>query len=89
MGFDVVYLPPVHPIGTTHRKGRNNALTATPGDPGSPWAIGSEAGGHTAIDPGLGTLDDFDRFVAAARHLGMAGRAGYRLPGVARSSVGP
>jgi starch synthase (maltosyl-transferring) len=72
LGFDVVYLPPVHPIGTTHRKGRNNALTATPGDPGSPWAIGSEAGGHTAVDPGLGTLDDFDRFVAAARHLGMA-----------------
>ncbi len=71
-GSTCVYLPPVHPIGTTHRKGRNNALTATPGDPGSPWAIGAEAGGHTAIDPGLGTLDDFDRFVAAARHLGMA-----------------
>jgi starch synthase (maltosyl-transferring) len=71
MGFDVLYLPPVHPIGTTHRKGRNNALAAEPGDPGSPWAIGSEDGGHTAIDPGLGTLDDFDRFVAAARHLGL------------------
>jgi starch synthase (maltosyl-transferring) len=71
MGFDVLYLPPVHPIGTTHRKGRNNALAAAPGDPGSPWAIGSKAGGHTAIDPGLGTLDDFDRFVAAARHLGL------------------
>jgi starch synthase (maltosyl-transferring) len=71
VGFDVVYLPPVHPIGRTHRKGRNNALTANPGDPGSPWAIGSEAGGHTAVDPGLGTLDDFDRFVAAARHLGL------------------
>jgi starch synthase (maltosyl-transferring) len=71
MGFDVVYLPPVHPIGTTHRKGRNNTLTAAPDDPGSPWAIGSEAGGHTAVDPALGTLDDFDRFVAAARHLGM------------------
>jgi starch synthase (maltosyl-transferring) len=72
MGFDVLYLPPVHPIGTTHRKGRNNALVAQPGDPGSPWAIGSAAGGHTAIDPGLGTIDDFDRFVAAARHLGLA-----------------
>jgi starch synthase (maltosyl-transferring) len=72
MGFDVLYLPPVHPIGTTHRKGRNNALAAEPGDPGSPWAIGSADGGHTAIDPGLGTLDDFDRFVAAARHLGLA-----------------
>jgi starch synthase (maltosyl-transferring) len=72
MGFDVVYLPPVHPIGMTYRKGRNNALTAAPGDPGSPWAIGSGAGGHTAVDPALGTLDDFDNFVAAANHLGLA-----------------
>ncbi|MGH9255593.1 MAG: maltotransferase domain-containing protein [Vicinamibacterales bacterium] len=71
MGFDVLYLPPVHPIGSTHRKGRNNALAASPGDPGSPWAIGSDAGGHTAVDPGLGTLEDFDRFVATARHLGL------------------
>jgi len=71
MGFDVVYLPPVHPIGTTHRKGRNNALTSTKGDPGSPWAIGSDAGGHLSIEPGLGTLDDFDRFVDTARHLGL------------------
>ncbi|MGH9483045.1 MAG: hypothetical protein ACRD1L_13235, partial [Terriglobales bacterium] len=69
MGFDVVYLPPIHPIGRTHRKGRNNALRAAPGDPGSPYAIGSEAGGHDAIEPGLGTLAGFDRFVAAcARH---------------------
>jgi starch synthase (maltosyl-transferring) len=71
MGFDVLYLPPIHPIGHTHRKGRNNALTAGPGDPGSPWAIGSEAGGHTAVDPGLGTLEDFDRFVGAARRVGL------------------
>jgi starch synthase (maltosyl-transferring) len=71
MGFDVVYLPPIHPIGTTHRKGRNNALTASPGDPGSPWAIGSAAGGHTAIEPGLGTIDDFDRFVRLANRLGL------------------
>jgi starch synthase (maltosyl-transferring) len=71
MGFDVVYLPPVHPIGETNRKGRNNALTASPGDPGSPWAIGSAAGGHTAIEPGLGTLDDFDRFVRLANRLGL------------------
>ncbi|MBI2187277.1 MAG: alpha-1,4-glucan--maltose-1-phosphate maltosyltransferase [Acidobacteria bacterium] len=71
LGFDVVYLPPVHPVGRTYRKGRNNALTVEPGDPGSPWAIGSEAGGHTAVDPGLGTIEDFDRFVAAARHLGL------------------
>ncbi|HXF57551.1 MAG TPA: alpha-1,4-glucan--maltose-1-phosphate maltosyltransferase [Actinomycetota bacterium] len=71
MGFDVVYLPPIHPIGRTHRKGRNNALEAGPGDPGSPWAIGSEAGGHTAVHPELGTLEDFDRFVARARELGL------------------
>ena len=71
MGFDVVYLPPVHPIGRTHRKGRNNTLTPGPDDPGSPWAIGSEHGGHTAIEPGLGTIDDFDRFVGVARRLGL------------------
>jgi starch synthase (maltosyl-transferring) len=71
MGFDVVYLPPIHPIGHTHRKGRNNALVAAPGDPGSPWAIGSEAGGHTAVHPDLGSLADFDRFVARARELGL------------------
>ena len=67
MHFDVVYLPPIHPIGTSFRKGRNNALQAEPGDPGSPWAIGSPDGGHTAVEPGLGTLADFDRFVRAAR----------------------
>jgi starch synthase (maltosyl-transferring) len=71
MGFDVVYLPPVHPIGRTHRKGPNNSLNSRPGDPGSPWAIGSDEGGHTAIEPGLGTLDDFDRFVDTASHLGL------------------
>jgi starch synthase (maltosyl-transferring) len=69
MGFDVLYLPPIHPIGRSFRKGPNNALTPEPGDPGSPWAIGSADGGHTAIEPGLGTVDDFDRFVTtAARH---------------------
>jgi starch synthase (maltosyl-transferring) len=71
MGFDVLYLPPIHPIGRTHRKGRNNALVAAPDDVGSPWAIGSEDGGHMAVDPALGTLDDFDHFVAAARNLGL------------------
>jgi starch synthase (maltosyl-transferring) len=71
MGFDVVYLPPVHPIGTTARKGGNNTLTAGPGDPGSPWAIGSPAGGHDAIHSDLGTLQDFDAFVARARNLGL------------------
>ena len=59
MGFDVLYLPPIHPIGTTHRKGANNTLGAGQGDPGVPWAIGSEEGGHTDIDPDLGTIDDF------------------------------
>ncbi len=71
MGFDVVYLPPVHPIGTTARKGQNNTLVAGPGDPGSPWAIGSPDGGHDAIHPDLGTLDDFDAFVARAGELGL------------------
>jgi starch synthase (maltosyl-transferring) len=71
MGFDVVYLPPVHPIGTTFRKGRNNTLEARPGDPGSPWAIGAPEGGHEAIHPDLGTFADFDAFVARARELGL------------------
>ena len=71
LGFDVVYLPPIHPIGHTNRKGPNNSLTPRPDSPGSPWAIGSEAGGHTAIEPALGTLDDFDHFVLAARRLGL------------------
>ncbi len=69
MGFDVVYLPPIHPIGTTARKGRNNSLVAGPGDPGSPWAIGSPAGGHDSIHPDLGTIADFDAFVARAHAL--------------------
>lgn len=67
MGFDVVYLPPIHPIGVTNRKGRNNALVAGPDDPGSPYAIGGEAGGHDAVHPELGTIEDFRRFVAACR----------------------
>jgi starch synthase (maltosyl-transferring) len=71
MGFDVVYLPPIHPIGTTARKGKNNTLVAAPDDPGSPWAIGSPAGGHDAIHPDLGSFADFDKFVARANELGM------------------
>ncbi len=67
MGFDIVYLTPIHPIGTTFRKGRNNSLKAAPGDPGSPFAIGSPDGGHEAIHPDLGTMDDFRAFVAKAR----------------------
>ncbi|MFF9343129.1 MULTISPECIES: alpha-1,4-glucan--maltose-1-phosphate maltosyltransferase [unclassified Streptomyces] len=69
MGFDVVYLPPVHPIGETHRKGPNNALSAAPEDVGVPWAIGSPEGGHDAVHPDLGTIEDFDAFVARAREL--------------------
>ena len=71
MGFDVVYLPPVHPIGVTFRKGPNNTLTPQDGDPGSPWAIGSADGGHDAIHPDLGTFEDFDHFVGRSRELGM------------------
>ncbi len=71
MGFDVVYLPPIHPIGATNRKGPNNSLTAGPDDPGSPWAIGSAAGGHDAVHPGLGTIEDFDAFVERATSLGL------------------
>jgi len=71
LGFDVIYLPPIHPIGVTHRKGKNNATKAEPGDVGSPWAIGSKEGGHTAIHPGLGTLADFDAFQKSARELGL------------------
>jgi len=71
MGFDVVYLPPIHPIGKVHRKGRNNSVTAAPGDVGSPWAIGSDKGGHDAVHPKLGTIEDFDEFVSATRDHGM------------------
>ncbi len=67
LGFDVLYLPPIHPIGVKNRKGRNNAVTAGKGDPGSPWAIGGEEGGHTAIHPELGSLEDFDALVATCR----------------------
>ncbi|GAA4665281.1 alpha-1,4-glucan--maltose-1-phosphate maltosyltransferase [Frondihabitans cladoniiphilus] len=71
MGFDVVYIPPVHPIGTTFRKGPNNTLVAGPNDPGSPYAIGSPDGGHDAVHPDLGTLDDFEWFVGAAANVGL------------------
>jgi len=71
LGFDVIYLPPIHPIGKTNRKGRNNALTAGPKDPGSPWAIGSGEGGHEAIHPELGTVAEFERLVADAKQHGI------------------
>jgi starch synthase (maltosyl-transferring) len=71
MGFDVLYMPPIHPIGRTHRKGRNNAPAARPDDPGTPWAIGAKEGGHKAVHPQLGTLKDFRQLVAKARKYGI------------------
>jgi len=71
MGFDVLYLPPIHPIGTSFRKGRNNSTRVAPGDPGSPWAIGSADGGHKAIHPQLGTLDDFHHLLRSAKDMGL------------------
>lgn len=71
MGFDVIYLPPIHPIGAINRKGPNNTLTAQEGDPGSPWAIGSSDGGHDAVHPDLGSLADFGQFVRTAQQLGL------------------
>jgi starch synthase (maltosyl-transferring) len=71
MGFDVIYFPPIHPIGVSHRKGRNNSVTCEPGDVGSPWAIGNVTGGHRAVEPALGTLDDFRWLVGEARARGL------------------
>ncbi len=71
MSFDILYLPPIHPIGVTNRKGKNNQPVAAPGDVGSPWAIGAAAGGHKAVDPQLGTLEDFRHFVARAREVNL------------------
>jgi starch synthase (maltosyl-transferring) len=79
LGFDVVYLPPIHPIGASHRKGRGNSLAATSDDPGSPWAIGGVEGGHDAVHPDLGTIDDVDAFVDAAADLGLEVALDYAL----------
>jgi starch synthase (maltosyl-transferring) len=79
LGFDVLYLSPIHPIGHTFRKGKNNSLSPEPGDVGSPWAIGNEHGGHTAIEPALGSLDDFDCLVDTAKQLGMEVALDYAL----------
>ena len=84
MGFDVIYLPPIHPIGSAHRKGKNNSVVAQPGDVGSPWAIGSAEGGHKAVHPDLGTLADFRALVAKAAEYGRGDRPRYRLPGLPR-----
>ncbi len=72
MGFDVLYLPPIHPIGRTNRKGKNNSLTPSPQDPGSPWAIGAKEGGHTSIHPLLGTLEEFEHLVRRAEEAGIS-----------------
>ena len=79
LGFDVVYLAPIHPTGRTFRKGKNNALNPEPDDVGSPWAIGNEQGGHDAVDPQLGTIEDFDRFVAAVKKSQMEVALDYAL----------
>ena len=79
MGFDVVYLPPIHPVGRSFRKGRNNSLVAGLDDPGSPWAIGGEHGGHKAVEPALGTLADFRQLVGAARAAGLEIALDYAL----------
>ena len=71
MGFDVLYLPPIHPIGKSHRKGKNNSLQVGPDDPGSPWAIGAPEGGHRAVHPKLGTLEDFRQFISKAKECGI------------------
>jgi starch synthase (maltosyl-transferring) len=71
MGFEVLYFPPIHPIGRTQRKGRNNTPQASPDDPGSPWAIGDDKGGHVAIHPHLGTIEDFKELQKKARELGI------------------
>ena len=91
MGFDIVYLPPIHPIGHAFRKGRNNSLDAGPDDPGSPWAIGNAHGGHTAIEPKLGTFADFDAFVTQARAAAMmpASVAANMLTSTPASITGP
>jgi starch synthase (maltosyl-transferring) len=79
MGFHILYLPPIHPIGEVNRKGANNTLTPSPDDVGSPWAIGSKDGGHDAVHPDLGTLEDFDAFVAAAQQVGLEVALDYAL----------
>src|SRR5260221_10644396 len=79
MGFNVIYFPPIHPIGFTKRKGKNNSVNSEPGDPGVPYAIGSKYGGHMAVEPELGTLEDFDWLVGEIRNRGMEGALGLSI----------
>ena len=88
MGFDIVYLPPIHPIGRAFRKGPDNAEVAGPDDPGSPWAIGAAEGGHAAVHPELGTVDDLRSLVAAAVDNGMEVALDFALPVLARTTPG-
>ena len=88
MGFDVLYLPPIHPIGNAFRKGKNNNPTCQPDEPGSPWGIGAAEGGHKAIHPELGTLEDFKRLLGKAREIENRNRARHRLAMFAGPSVG-
>ena len=87
MGFDVLYFTPIYPIGHTNRKGRNNALRAAPDDPGSPYATGSEEGGHDALHPELGTFDDFQRLREAAAEHGLELALDFREPASRERSV--
>ena len=88
MGFDVLYLPPIHPIGHSFRKGKNNSPEAAPGEVGSPWAIGSAEGGHTSIHPQLGAMDDFLALVERAREMWPRDRPRHRVSNLSRSSLG-
>ena len=88
MGFHVIYLPPIHPIGEVNRKGANNTLTPSADDTGSPWAIGSKDGGHDAVHPDLGTLDDFDAFVAEAQRVGLEVAMDFALQAAPGPPVG-
>ena len=89
MGFDVIYFPPIHPIGHTNRKGRNNSVTSEPGDPGVPYAIGSEVGGHKAIEPALGLWTDFDWLEERSASTRDGNRARFRHQLFSRSSLRP
>ena len=87
MGFDVIYFPPIHPIGVTNRKGKNNTLTTVPGDVGSPWAIGSATGGHRHVEPSLGTIDDFIWLISEADERGLGVSSASVYPGASENEL--